>query len=98
MYMYVYIYSQRGLNVIFTVIFYSDEDGGAHCSMDRWKEMLRPETRRPLGVILPSFFLLHWGGMSSIRPYMVHVFQEFGLGEASSWTTVRTYSYLGAIH
>ncbi|KAJ9579587.1 hypothetical protein L9F63_004772, partial [Diploptera punctata] len=64
-----------------------DEEGGAHCSFDRWKEMLKPETRRPLAVILPSFFLLHWGGMSSIRPYMVHVFEEFGLGESSSWNT-----------
>ncbi|PSN40576.1 hypothetical protein C0J52_10778 [Blattella germanica] len=48
-----------------------DEDGGAHCSLERWKEVVRPATRRPLGVVLPCFFLLHWGGLSSIRPYLV---------------------------
>ncbi|XP_069673780.1 facilitated trehalose transporter Tret1-like [Periplaneta americana] len=59
-----------------------------HCSPKRWKEMLKPATLRPLLVVNPCFFLLHWGGLSSIKPYMVHVFQEFGLGEAASWTTV----------
>jgi hypothetical protein len=52
--------------------------------------MLKPQTLRPLAIVNPCFFLLQWGGLSSIKPYMVHVFQEFGVGEASSWTTVTT--------
>ncbi|PNF29285.1 hypothetical protein B7P43_G08957 [Cryptotermes secundus] len=65
-----------------------DDDNSAHCSLDRWKEMLKPQTLRPLGIVNPCFFLLHWGGLSSIKPYLVHVLQNFGLGEAASWTTV----------
>lgn len=65
-----------------------DEDSGAHCSLDRWKEMLKRQTLRPLAIVNPCFFLLHWGGLSSIKPYLVHVLQNFELGEAASWTTV----------
>jgi hypothetical protein len=50
--------------------------------------MLKPQTLRPLLIINLCFFLLHWGGLSSIKPYLVHVLQNFGLGEAASWTTV----------
>jgi len=50
--------------------------------------MLKPQTLRPLMIINLCFFLLHWGGLSSIKPYLVHVLQNFGLGEAASWTTV----------
>ena len=48
---------------------------------------------RPLQIVNLCFFLLHWGGLSSIKPYLVHVFQNFGLGEAASWTTVRKPKY-----
>ena len=70
-------------------LHFSDEDGGAHCNLERWKEMLKPQTLRPLLIVNLCFFLLHWGGLSSIKPYLVHVLQNFGLGEAASWTTVR---------
>jgi hypothetical protein len=50
--------------------------------------MLKPQTLRPLAIVNPCFFLLHWGGLSSIKPYLVHVFQNLGLGDAASWTTV----------
>jgi hypothetical protein len=69
-------------------LHFSDEASSAHCSLDRWKEMLKPQTLRPLFIVNPCFFLLHWGGLSSIKPYLVLVFQNFGLGEAASWTTV----------
>jgi hypothetical protein len=68
---------------------FSDEDGSTHCSLERWKEMLKPQTLRPLQIINLCFFLLHWGGLSSIKPYLVHVLQNFGMGEAASWATVR---------
>jgi len=50
--------------------------------------MLKPQTLRPMLIVNLCFFLLHWGGLSSIKPYLVHVLQNFGLGEAASWTTV----------
>jgi hypothetical protein len=68
---------------------FSDEEGIDHCSLERWKEMLKPQTLRPLLVVNLCFFLLHWGGMSSIKPYLVRVLQNLGLGESASWTTVR---------
>jgi hypothetical protein len=71
---------------------FSDDTSEAHCSLDRWKEILKPQTLRPLAIVNPCFFLLHWGGLSSIKPYLVHVLQNFGLGEAASWTTVTSLS------
>jgi hypothetical protein len=50
--------------------------------------MLKPQTLRPLLIINLCVFLLHWGGLSSIKPYLVHVLQNFGLDVAASWTTV----------
>jgi hypothetical protein len=51
--------------------------------------MLKPQTLRPLFIVNLCFFLLHWGGMSSIKPYLVHVLQNLGLGDSASWTTVK---------
>jgi hypothetical protein len=51
--------------------------------------MLKPQTLRPLLIVNLCFFLLQWGGLSSIKPYLVHVLQNFGLGEAASWITVQ---------
>ncbi|PSN40580.1 hypothetical protein C0J52_10775 [Blattella germanica] len=65
-----------------------DTSGRIKVKQSRWKEMLKPPTLRPLGLVIPFFFLLQLGGMSSIRPFMVHVFQRLGLDEAASWATV----------
>ncbi|PSN40581.1 hypothetical protein C0J52_10776 [Blattella germanica] len=66
----------------------SDEDEGSHCSLELWKDMLKPATLRPLLLVVPYFFLYQLGGMSAIRPYMVHVFREFGLQDAAEWVAV----------
>ena len=39
-------------------------------------------------LVIPYFLLNQFGGMASIRPYMVHVFREFGLHDAAEWVTV----------
>ncbi|PSN40582.1 hypothetical protein C0J52_10777 [Blattella germanica] len=60
----------------------------SHCSVDLWKEMIRPPTLRPLLLVIPFFFLYQLGGMAAIRPYMVHVFREFGLHDVAEWVAV----------
>ena len=64
------------------------DDEESHCNLERWKEMLKPSTLRPLMLAIPYFFLYQLGGMASIRPYMVHVFREFGLQDVAGWITV----------
>jgi hypothetical protein len=56
--------------------------------LDKWKELLQPPTLRPLFLVVSYFFLLQLGGISSIKPFMIHVFQELGLADAASWITV----------
>ncbi|KAJ9579589.1 hypothetical protein L9F63_004774, partial [Diploptera punctata] len=66
----------------------TDESVQDHSCLDQWKEILKAPTLRPLALVIPYFFLVQLGGMSSMRPYMVHVFQNLGLNDASSWATV----------
>ena len=66
----------------------SNDQEPSHCSFDTWKEMLRPPTRRPLMLVIPYFILQQFSGMTSIRPFMVHVFRHVGLHDAAEWTTV----------
>jgi hypothetical protein len=60
----------------------------------RWKclrtarDLFRPSTLRPLCLVIPFFFFVHWSGMTAIRPYMVHVFQGFRVPIDPKWATV----------
>jgi hypothetical protein len=60
----------------------------------RWKclgtarDLLRPPTLRPLSLVIPFFFFVHWSGMTAIRPYMVHVFGRFHVPIDPNWATV----------
>jgi hypothetical protein len=60
----------------------------------RWKclrtarDLLRPPTLRPLSLVIPFFFFVHWSGMTAIRPYMVHVFEGFRVPIDPKWATV----------
>ncbi|KAJ9594186.1 hypothetical protein L9F63_014346, partial [Diploptera punctata] len=56
--------------------------------MSTLQELLRAPTLRPLSLVIPFFFFVHWSGLTSIRPYMVHVFQEFRIPLDPSWATV----------
>ncbi|KAJ4449190.1 hypothetical protein ANN_00587, partial [Periplaneta americana] len=59
----------------------------SHCSLETWKEMLRRPTLRPLILVNTYFLLLNFGGMAAIRPYMVHVFREYGMHDEAEWIT-----------
>ena len=58
--------------------------------MSTLRELLRAPTLRPLSLVVPFFFFVHWSGLTSIRPYMVHVFQRFRIPLDPSWATVVT--------
>ncbi|XP_069675807.1 facilitated trehalose transporter Tret1-like [Periplaneta americana] len=60
----------------------------SHCSLETWKEMLRRPTLRPLILVNTYFLVQSFGGMASIRPYMVHVFREYGMHDEAEWITV----------
>lgn len=58
--------------------------------VDRLRALFRPETFRPLLLVIAFFFFFHSSGMSGVRPYMVHVIEEFGLPIDTHWATVVT--------
>jgi hypothetical protein len=61
------------------------------------RDLFRPPTLRPLSLVIPFFFFVHWSGMTAIRPYMVHVFEGFHVPIDPKWATVSSnvlYSYL----
>jgi len=57
-------------------------------SLDRVRELFRLPTLRPLSLVIPFFFFVHWSGITSIRPYMVHVFESFRVPIDPKWATV----------
>jgi hypothetical protein len=52
------------------------------------RELLKPQTLRPLLLVLMFFFFQHCSGFTAMRPYMVKVFEEFGLPIDAHWVTV----------
>jgi len=56
--------------------------------LDRVRELFRLPTLRPLSLVIPFFFFVHWSGITSIRPYMVHVFESFRVPIDPKWATV----------
>jgi hypothetical protein len=78
-----------------TFLDWSGQDAnGKVPTAPRWKclrtarDLLRPPTLRPLSLVIPFFFFVHWSGMTSIRPYMVHVFEGFRVPIDPKWATV----------
>ncbi|KAJ4438370.1 hypothetical protein ANN_14312 [Periplaneta americana] len=54
------------------------------------RELRKPQTLRPLMLVIMFFFFQHWSGFSGMRPYMVKVFEEYGLPLDAHWVTVVT--------
>jgi hypothetical protein len=53
-------------------------------------ELLKPQTLRPLSLVLMFFFFQNTSGFTAIRPYMVELFQELRLLLDAKWITVST--------
>jgi hypothetical protein len=66
----------------------SSDEGVSHSCLDKCNELLKPPTLHPLATVIPYFLLLLLGGMTSIKPFMIHVFQALGMQDEASWTTV----------
>jgi hypothetical protein len=56
--------------------------------LDRIRDLLRPPTLRPLMLVIPFFFFVGFAGLTSIRPFMVHVFEEYQMPVSGEWGTV----------
>jgi len=56
--------------------------------MKKMRELLKPETLRPLLLVFMFFFFQHSSGLTAMRPYMVQVFDEFGLPLDAHWVAV----------
>ncbi|XP_069695177.1 facilitated trehalose transporter Tret1-like [Periplaneta americana] len=52
------------------------------------RDLLRPPTLRPLLLVVPFFFFVHFAGLTSIKPFMVHVFRQFQMPVTAEWFTV----------
>jgi len=80
----------------------SDEDGveratSTHVTSrlgvfwEKIRELFKPQTRRPLSLVLMFFLFQHCAGFTAMRPYMVGVFMELGLRtNSANWVTVST--------
>lgn len=54
------------------------------------KELLKPQTRRPLALVLMFFFFQHCSGLTAMRPYMIQIFGEMELPVNPYWVNVLT--------
>lgn len=61
------------------------------------RQLLKPQTLRPLSLVLMFFFFQHASGFTAMRPYLVQVFDEFGLPLDAHWVTV-SVSHLATDH
>jgi hypothetical protein len=52
------------------------------------RQLLKPQTLRPLLLVLMFFFFQHCSGFTAVRPYMVQVFEQLGLPVDAHWVTV----------
>jgi hypothetical protein len=83
-----YSHLSRRLNANCVLVVARGDEGVPYSYLDKCKELLKPPTLRPLALVISYFFLLSLGGMNSIRPFMIHVFQELGMKDAASWIAV----------
>lgn len=83
-----YSHLSRHPNANCALVVARGDEGVPHSYLDKCKELLKPPTLRPLALVISYFFLLILGGMSSIRPFMIHVFRELGMKDAASWIAV----------
>lgn len=55
---------------------------------EKLRELRRKRTLRPFLLIIGCFFISQFSGMNSIRPYMVQIFEAYGLPIDPNWATV----------
>lgn len=56
--------------------------------MDKAKDLVRTKTIRPLILVTFIFFVVHINVNSAVRPFLVQVFQTFGVPMDPNWATV----------
>lgn len=56
--------------------------------MEKAKDLLRRKALRPLLLVGVSFFFVHANGNSAVRPFLVQVFQVFGVPMDPNWASV----------
>jgi len=42
-------------------------------------------------LVIPFFFFVHFSGLTSIRPFMAHVLEEYQMPVSSEWAMVITH-------
>lgn len=52
------------------------------------RSLFQPAHIKPIGLVIMMFFFCHLSGLSAIRPYMVHLFEQFGVPLDGHWATV----------
>lgn len=55
---------------------------------DKIKELIRKRTMRPFAVVIFCFAITQFCGVTSMRPYMVQIFETYQLPIDSNWATV----------
>lgn len=62
----------------------------AHISSysEKAKDLVRPKTLRPLLLVAIVFFVVHVNVNSAVRPFLVQVFQIFGIPMDPNWASV----------
>lgn len=52
------------------------------------RDLFRPKTLRPFGLLMLMFFVVQISGNSAIRPFLVQIFQTFRLPIDANWASV----------
>lgn len=55
---------------------------------EKAKDLVRSKTLRPLVLVALVFFVVHANGNSAVRPFLVQVFQTFGVPMDPNWASV----------
>lgn len=62
--------------------------------LSRIRDLFRRETLHPIVIVTLYFLTFHASGMSGVRPYMVHVIEEFQMPFDTHWAAVSSEIFI----
>ncbi|GAB0097351.1 facilitated trehalose transporter Tret1 [Sergentomyia squamirostris] len=58
--------------------------------IEKMKELIRNRTLKPMFIVTMFFFFCQFSGLAGMRPYLVQIFQAYGVPVNPNWATVVT--------
>ncbi|GAB0097348.1 facilitated trehalose transporter Tret1 [Sergentomyia squamirostris] len=58
--------------------------------IEKMKELIRKRTLKPMFIVTMFFLICQFSGLSGMRPYLVQIFQAYGIPVNPNWATATT--------